>query len=124
MQVAGIDNVYSRVTNRRLFKFIRSLYLRQAIGHLRPHSQDLDATALLEIATDSYYQNLICEYTGILAVAAHAKRIHPRPWVGFQSWRAGDKGVRTASKSSFFFGHFNSVFTYETVEKHGAPHEL
>jgi hypothetical protein len=98
---------------QQISKFKLSLYLRQAIGHLRPHSQDVDATALLEIATDSYYQNLICEYTGILAVAAHAKRIHPRLWVGFQSWRAGDKGVRTASNICFFFGLFISLSMYE-----------
>eukprot|EP00243_Klebsormidium_subtile_P008777 TRINITY_DN4237_c0_g1_i2.p1 TRINITY_DN4237_c0_g1~~TRINITY_DN4237_c0_g1_i2.p1 ORF type:complete len:372 (-),score=47.65 TRINITY_DN4237_c0_g1_i2:396-1511(-) len=66
--------------------------INQAEGCLRPNSGDLDAVPLLEINTDSYYQNLICEYTGILAVAAHAKALHPRPWVGFQSWRAAQKG--------------------------------
>jgi hypothetical protein len=64
------------------------------VGQNRPNSDDLDAPTMFPLATDPYYQNLLCEFSGMLAVAAHAARIHPQEWIGFQSWRAVDKRVR------------------------------
>jgi hypothetical protein len=75
----------------------------QASGQLRSDTDDIDVPAFFEIGTDPYYQNLLCEFTGILAVALQIERVHPHKWIGFQSWKATEKEVSCLISTSFRF---------------------
>lgn len=65
--------------------------LCQSPGYARPFTPDIDATKVLEILHDAYYQDLMCEYSGFFALTADFDRLHTAPWIGFQSWRARNK---------------------------------
>ena len=69
-------------------------------GSLRPNTDDIDATQLLELLQDPMYEGLLCEYGAIFTVAMHLQTMQAATdWVGFQSWRAADRGKALSVKA-------------------------
>lgn len=62
----------------------------------RPGDDDVDVQARLPgLVNNSYYRNVLCEYSAFFAIAYRIDFLHRHPWIGFQHWRASSKNVRS-----------------------------
>eukprot|EP00249_Psilotum_nudum_P011445 c23181_g1_i1 orf=1-2895(+) len=71
---------------------------------MRSGVDDVNAAQRLPLLNDSYYQNVLCEYGAIFAVATHIDQIHKNAWIGFQSWRAAGRKVALSSEAEKMLG--------------------
>lgn len=63
----------------------------------RPGDDDVDAVVRLPgLLNDTYYRNVMCEYSAFFAIANRIDLIHKNPWIGFQPWRTSSKDVRSS----------------------------
>ncbi|CAH9130043.1 unnamed protein product, partial [Cuscuta epithymum] len=75
----------------------RGLSLLTKVRRLK--SDDVDAVGLLPLLNETYYRNILCEIGGIFSIANGIDKIHKRPWVGFQSWRATGRQVSLTKRA-------------------------
>jgi len=68
-------------------------YYLKSKGGRRPRSDDVDAVTRLSVLDNPYYQDLLCEFGAMFAIANRVDNVHKLPWIGFQSWRAAGRKV-------------------------------
>ncbi|XP_071721823.1 uncharacterized protein [Rutidosis leptorrhynchoides] len=98
--------IYEIYVGRGTWQFLHhgSLYrgLSLSTNARRLRSDDVDAVGRLPLLNDSYYRDILCEIGGMFAVANKVDKIHRRPWIGFQSWRATGKKASLSKNAEKF----------------------
>lgn len=69
-------------TNDVLLLFLQSTKVRRLGG------DDVEAALRLPSLNESHHHDLLCEFTGLFAIAHRIDRVHKNDWIGFQPWRA------------------------------------
>eukprot|EP00271_Cylindrocystis_brebissonii_P002904 TRINITY_DN1365_c0_g1_i2.p1 TRINITY_DN1365_c0_g1~~TRINITY_DN1365_c0_g1_i2.p1 ORF type:complete len:381 (-),score=18.64 TRINITY_DN1365_c0_g1_i2:620-1762(-) len=89
--------LYELYNSEKTFKYIhnqqpyRPMSLRPNV--LRLGSTDINVPESFPILHDVRYQQLLCEYAAIFFLDPRLQEFQGRvPWLGFQSWRAHEKG--------------------------------
>lgn len=60
---------------------------------------DIDAALRLPLLNDSYYQEVLCEYGALFALANRIDRVHKNAWIGFQPWQASGRQVSLSTEA-------------------------
>ncbi|KAI5063832.1 hypothetical protein GOP47_0020502 [Adiantum capillus-veneris] len=87
----------------------------------RPVHDDIDVAVRLPLLNNTYYEEVLCEFGALFAIANRIDRVHKNSWIGFQSWKAfgrkaslsieAEKNLRDAVKIAehgdafYFWGH-------------------
>lgn len=92
-------------------------YIWQSSIARRSRSDDVNAVSRLPFLNETYYRDILCEISGMFAIANKVDNIHKRPWIGFQSWRAAGRKVFVISLGfeTFYRDHF--VMLVSSVEQ-------
>ncbi|XP_068646128.1 uncharacterized protein [Aristolochia californica] len=95
--------IYEIYSGQSAWPFLHhgSLYrgLSLSTSAWRSRSDDVDAVSRLQLLTDSYYRDRLCEIGGMFSIAKMVDTIHRTPWIGFQSWQAGGRKISLSGKA-------------------------
>ncbi|KAH7388539.1 hypothetical protein KP509_16G080800 [Ceratopteris richardii] len=97
----------------------------------RSGHDDIDAASRLPLLNNTYYQEVLCEFGALFAIANRIDRIHKNSWIGFQSWRASarkvslsveaERNLRDSIKNTehgnafYFWGHTAEEESVQTI---------